>query len=324
MNSWKNNGEQPIVTDKQQKAIDWALRFLQEDAINVQNLKDAKTMKRDRSLDDSMVELAKRHKPVNEIKNIDGMPLSEVVKQHLKVCIVDTAASDWRISVENFGIIESYIMENILKLMKENNQDPPSFEMNERYHGFRLILCETQFSLDFLRNCIENLNTPWEGANIELKSLMDLPAPRKIRILIPELNITKEDILEVLIRSNRTLPIINWKLIHVGETIKGRKLLQFRTDDESLVALESQKCKVNFSIRKLTAFVSKNKTIKKVLVDGDEFENEMDVDTAEPVVDLGLDVIEEFDELSCSDKDDTVIENKQSTPVGGSQEGAKL
>lgn len=300
----EEKGEKP--TDQQKKSLEWALKFLEEDEQIVQYLKDSTASKRNRSLEGSFEE-PKRHKPVSDVKNIDGLPLSEIVKQHLKVCIVDTAAVDWHITVENFGLIEKQIMRSIINLMKTDNIDPPGYEMSERYHGFRLILCETQFALDFLQKCISSLSPPWEGAKIELKSLKDLPAPRKIRILIPDLDIPKEDVLDVLIRSNRNLPISSWKLIHMGDTIRGRKLLLFRADDENLTALESQDSKIKYSVRKIKAFVSKHKSLESVLTEGDQFEKELDEEMAEQVTELVIS--NENGNLSGSNNDSTLKES---------------
>lgn len=68
-------------------------------------------------------------------------------------------------------------------LIEEKDMDPPTFNMSERYHGFTLILCYDQFALDFIRITISVIEAPWEGAKIEIKTLKELPAPRKIKIL---------------------------------------------------------------------------------------------------------------------------------------------
>lgn len=296
--STKSSEEKGIKrNEKQEKAYSWAVKFLKEDEVYIQSLKETNAVKRDRSLNESFVD-PKRHKLISEVKNIDGMPLSDIVKQHLKVCVVDTASVDWRISVENFGLIEKSIMDSIMQILDDTDSDPPGYEMNERYHGFRLILCETQFSLDFLHKCISNLSPPWEGAKIEVKSLWDLPAPRKIRIIIPDLDLRKDQILKVLTRSNRNVPISNWKLIHIGEAIRGRKLLLFRSDDVNLEALEAQGNKIKFSLRKITVWVSSNRSFRKELEEGHLFDEDMDFEISENCKEL--DAIEELEELSRS------------------------
>lgn len=77
--------------EKQKKSLEWALKFVEEDAKVFQALKNSVTSKRDRSMGESPRE-PKRHKPVRDIKNIDGMLLNEVGKQHLCAFQLKTSA----------------------------------------------------------------------------------------------------------------------------------------------------------------------------------------------------------------------------------------
>lgn len=309
ISSMSINEQKGIVpTEDQKKSLDWAMNFLKSDSERIQALQSDQASKRDRSFEEN-AEDAKRHKIENPhkevVKNIDGIPLSEIVKQHLKVCIVDTSKPDWHISVEGFTLIESHMMKSIRNLIG-TGVDPPGYDMSERYHGFRLIECETQFALDFLNKFISELPLLWVGAKIEIKSLKELPAPRKVRILIPELGITKEEILDTLIRSNRKVPIEKWKLVFMGAPANGRRIIIFRTDDESLIPLEATGNKVSYSLRKITAVISKSRSLEKELEEGEQFDK---MDVEEPIKELEI-IPEEagslIESISLEDKDDTL------------------
>lgn len=69
------------------------------------------------------------------------------------------------------------------------------------------------------------MKSPWEFAFIEIKSLKDLPAPQKFRILVPELGLDSSTIVKVLERVNKIVPVASWNLIRVGDVRSGGRVL---------------------------------------------------------------------------------------------------
>jgi hypothetical protein len=166
--------------------------------------------KRNRSLEGEG-NVAKKHKPstsanTSQTKNLDKIPLNEIVKQNLKVCIVDLKEPNWRIPADRFVKVDTAIIEVISKRIGEGLTNMPSYDMSERYFGFRIITCDSQNGLDLLKDIISSLGTLWEGADLCVKTLAELPKPPKARINIPG-EAKKEDVIRILKISNPTLPI---------------------------------------------------------------------------------------------------------------------
>ena len=57
------------------------------------------------------------------VKNMNHVPCAEMAKDHLKTCVVDIAASDLRISPENFLKIEFRVQEIVVDELLKNGSD---------------------------------------------------------------------------------------------------------------------------------------------------------------------------------------------------------
>lgn len=191
-------------------------------------------------------------------KNLDKIPLNEIVKQNLKVSIVDLSEPNWRIPADKFVMIDTAIVENISKRIDSQQLTTlPEFDMSERYYGFRIVSCETQGALDLLREIVQSLGELWEGARISLKSLSELPKPPKAKINIPG-NCKKEDIIKILKISNSNLPVESWTVMGIGDFRNGKTPIVFRIDEHSAQILGKQNNQVKFTLRKLPVNISRS------------------------------------------------------------------
>lgn len=56
--------------------------------------------------------------------------------------------------------------------------------MDKPYHGYRIITCGSPYALEFLRNTIAKLTSPWPNAKIEVNLLKELDTSPKAFIAI--------------------------------------------------------------------------------------------------------------------------------------------
>ena len=75
----------------------------------------------------------------------------------LKVSIVDTNAPDLKMIVSNFSLVEHFIQDEMYKLIWVEESASVSFQMKERFKGFRIINCDSEKSLNFLKSTVLTL-----------------------------------------------------------------------------------------------------------------------------------------------------------------------
>ena len=73
---------------------------------------------------------------------MNHVPYAEMVKDHLKTCIVDIAASALKISPENFLKIEFRVQELVVEELLKNGSANITFDMNKRHRRYRYLLCD--------------------------------------------------------------------------------------------------------------------------------------------------------------------------------------
>jgi hypothetical protein len=193
-------------------------------------------------------------KPV--ITDVKEMSYSEMAKQTLKVCIVDANSKDLRMSHENFSIVEEKIQDAIVdRILKEKLKSFPSFHMKERFRGYRIINCENEFTLQFLKDTISNIGEPWSGAKLGVRHLHELPGDPIININLPVRHNDIKKITCLLACNNPSIPVDRWNLVAFGKNFAGRTPVRFSIDKDSLKLIEDMGNELNFGLR--TVMVSK-------------------------------------------------------------------
>uniref|UniRef100_T1GGC9 DUF4780 domain-containing protein n=1 Tax=Megaselia scalaris TaxID=36166 RepID=T1GGC9_MEGSC len=129
-----------------------------------------------------------------EDTNTNRVDCSKITQQDLKVSIVDTGASDLNISTTNFSLVEEGIQHEMYKRICEGESFAP-FQMKERYMGFRIIECESEAALIFLRKAVSNLGELWSSAKLELRHLNELPVSVHIKVNLPVRSIDMKKIM---------------------------------------------------------------------------------------------------------------------------------
>lgn len=205
------------------------------------------------------VQNAKHRKNANprvNVINIDGLAYNEIVKQNLKVSIIDANAHDLKMSVEHFSKVEGGIQKIMFKMLLDKKiQHFPAFKMNERYRGFRIITCETSEALSFLKNAVGELEELWTGAKLEVRHLHELPTSPLIKTNLPMMNMDIKMVMGLLSMNNKDLPVDKWKLVGFGRNQGGRIPVVFRVDGNSVKTLEKNNMEMGFCLRSVVVKV---------------------------------------------------------------------
>ncbi|KMQ87435.1 isoform c [Lasius niger] len=202
---------------------------------------------------------------LDKVKHLDNVPLNEILKQDLKVCMVDKSAVDLRIDGDNYSRVERAVFDALVKWVEMHPSSPaPVFSSNERFRGYRVITCDSLSSVEFLREAVSKLPNLWKDAQLTVMLLREIPALPKAFINIP-LSVDDKQVgvefgsqaLSVLRAQNPSVPIINWKLLRVGKIQRRVVLLTFAIDRESLTALSDKGHKVSFCMGERKVVTSK-------------------------------------------------------------------
>lgn len=192
-------------------------------------------------------------------KYLDNLPLNEVLKEDLKIVIVDKNEIDLRINQDNYSRIEEAIFTGLYSwITKHPDRNAPIFSSSEKFRGYTVISCDCDYSLKFLRETVGNMGNLWKDAKLDVMLLRELPALPKAYINIP-LSVDKKQLeeefgvmtLSILRAQNRDVPIHKWKILRVGNIIRRSVLLTFAIDKESLITLGKKGNKLTFCMREL-------------------------------------------------------------------------
>lgn len=200
------------------------------------------------------------------IQTLDRLPISDLLKRDLEVSIVDTNQPDWKISVENFTLIDNFLIKEIFKgIQGKTLAKVPVYDMDKRFHGYRIITCDTPFAVDFLRQTISKMDDTWPNAKVEVKLLRELPTQPKAFISVPTSNISREELMTLLAAYNPDIPVNTWKLVRLSKVKFGRVLASLIINDDSVRILEEKKCLMRFTIRKLPVRVCRFESLEAEL-----------------------------------------------------------
>lgn len=200
-------------------------------------------------------------------KSLDNVPYCEIVKLSLRVCIVNTNDPEWKIGLENFRLVEELLVSELAEYI-QNNLDGvlPVYRMNETLRGHHIITCDSPAAVNFIRHVVSNNKKPWEGAELEVKELEEIPAPIKIFVAIPNPQQRHraefDKIVKLIIKGqNPELDASKWAIINkVNMTKSNRVLVTFIIDTESKKALEKNGLYLNYGVRSCKVRINKEQT----------------------------------------------------------------
>lgn len=200
-------------------------------------------------------------------KSLDRVPYCEIVKLNLRICIVNINAPEWKVELEKFRLIEELLVSELADYII-NNPDRvlPVYRMNETLRGHHIITCDSTAAADFIRHVISNNKNLWEGADLEVKELSEIPAPIKIYVAIPnpqERHRAEFDkIVKLVIKGqNPELDTSKWTIVgKVNMTKSNRVLVTFIIDTASKEILEKKELTLNYGVRSCKVRINKEQT----------------------------------------------------------------
>lgn len=137
----------------------------------------------------------------------------------LQVAIVDFNNPDRRLSSDQWRLVELRILDGVNDAIVQKQGSIPFFEQLTTFKGFKIIACDNEATLKWLKSFVASTQAPWANADIRLvekKDLLEFTRP-KGRILIPGPHIPRERIERNLQHLNPELYSENWKVLEVGE-----------------------------------------------------------------------------------------------------------
>lgn len=264
--------------------------------------------KRLRSKDEGQKQ-AKKPREDSKLESLDKTPLSQLLKMDLKVCIVDESDPNWKISADNFSTVENYIYHTIMKQIEEKPNLPiPEMVMSEKFRGFIVITCDSQFSVDFLKATISSIREPWSGAKLNVKTMKEIPTwPRAfIAVTLKDSPGFEKSVLTMLKISNNWLDTTNWRLIKKEKEVNRRILCSFRIDQASKKLIDERKGLIRFGMRPMKCKIQDGKTGSEEITDVANALKEEDI------ADLTKEELAEEDDddsmSSVSDVEKTIVE----------------
>uniref|UniRef100_UPI002FDC6DA3 DUF4780 domain-containing protein n=1 Tax=Streptomyces sp. IBSBF 2390 TaxID=2903533 RepID=UPI002FDC6DA3 len=139
------------------------------------------------------------------VTNIDSKSFSDAVKSLLKVVVIDAAAPDLRMSVDNFSTVEWAVQRAMWKRILEGKKTVfLGSTMKERYRGFRVVNCEDVQMLNLVRETVAGLGELWPGCKLEVRHLHELPKCPAIKVNLPIPNMDDPQMVLGLLTVNNT------------------------------------------------------------------------------------------------------------------------
>ncbi|KAL5277618.1 hypothetical protein ACFFRR_002693 [Megaselia abdita] len=212
------------------------------------------------------------------VRFIDQMPLSELLKQDLKVVIVDKNETDLRINPDNYSRVEKGILKELFEWIKSHpSRVAPVFSSQERFRGYKVVSCDSQGSVEFLKAAVGRMASPWRNAKLEVRYLRELPGMPKAYVNIP-LSVDDKQVdrefgemtLTILKAQNPDIPMGNWTLLRVGKIIRRATLMTFAIDKGSFAALDTKGHTLTFGTENVRVDTSKGGLIIDEVKDREE------------------------------------------------------
>lgn len=196
---------------------------------------------------------------------------SDLPDQELTVVIVDLNASDLRVNEANMAIVNWKLMDAFYQQATNRpNERMPVVNTKERFHGYPIITCDSQKSVDFLTEEITKNGGFFMNLKLAVMFPNELTLFRKVHVTVPLCSWTKttelksvlgEKVLKLLAAQNPDVPIHKWKLHKVGTQIGTNVIITFTVIDEDTNTKLSNIQTLNLAMNKVAFEVDKNHLI---------------------------------------------------------------
>lgn len=143
---------------------------------------------------------------------------SEVIASHLRVAVIDK--QDWdssslgRLSATQVELLQGELAKRLDNTLFSGKQVAPIFRSTSYSQETLKFTCENDSSLDWLKNTICSLPPLWEGANLDVVPVDQLPKLTKVTLWIPGNPVETGVILRRLAAQNPWAKIEEWINFH--------------------------------------------------------------------------------------------------------------
>ncbi|XP_053968392.1 uncharacterized protein LOC128869816 [Anastrepha ludens] len=261
----KTHSKDAVDKARCQKEVDEYLAF--------QTTQKAEAVKRNRSQDESdkptkkhkvSVHTASRPKPTKRTFN-------EVARDHLQIALVHEITNRGKPASDKWSEIEAWLSRIVVDdIMANPERHVPGFDSMKVIRGYRVIKCDDQLSLNFLKTVVGKIQSDWEGLRLKLVPAREIPRRPKARIWIPNMEFEAKQLIPYLQAHNHTVPIDDWTIIKAEASQKNSVSFHLRISEGSIEPLEKVDNKLRFGVRKtqLKIFRSANPEDEQDEVDG--------------------------------------------------------
>lgn len=108
---------------------------------------------------------------------------------HLRVAVIDKQNWDnsslGKLSANQVEELKKVLLQKLDETLFEGNSNPPTFKSWTHTHESLRIVCETEASLDWLKETVKRLPPLWEGAKLEVVPYDQLPRLTKVTLWVP-------------------------------------------------------------------------------------------------------------------------------------------
>nr|AMS38354.1 hypothetical protein [Bactrocera tryoni] len=162
-----------------------------------------------------------------DVKHADDKPTTskaaaaanEIAKRHLTVALIDRSNPLGQMSQERWKIVEMKLLEALFSRMDAEPSAPmPSFDGAGWLSGVKILKCNDDPTLTWVREAVRTLPNLWEGAKLEVVDRSSIPSVPKAKVTIPRV-VDPEHALRLLQRQNPDVPTSDWRVLSVAKSI---------------------------------------------------------------------------------------------------------
>ncbi|XP_071644467.1 uncharacterized protein [Temnothorax longispinosus] len=186
-----------------------------------------------------------------------------------RIAIIDRSDPDGRMTAERWMEVESKILLAIAELDSDGCEEV-DFDGADWQKGVNVVGCSNRKSRDFLTQVIDGCGELWQGAQLEVIQMSQLPLRKKISLWIPPPVLEGDDtVVKILGKQNRGLKTQSWRIISSAKSQNGKeKDFVFTIDGEFLESLRKSKGSIKFGLGALKARLSNDKSSETARISG--------------------------------------------------------
>ena len=206
----------------------------------VQTTTEIPITKREQSKDETAEASAKRSK-IAESSN----------KSNIQLVVIDELAPKKTLSAEKWKLLENkltmLIMDYVMDV--EEGKPLPGLCSSGLIRGYRVMKCDNEFSVNFLKKSIDKINIEWKEIKLDLISVERISNGPRARIWLPQLTVESGTLLKCLQRLNTNIPMHNWSIIKNEELEGCSQPCLVLINEESLQPLKECEYRLRFGVR---------------------------------------------------------------------------